>query len=99
LLDGRLSFNLRSCFLFQVAKRLDAIMRGFDVAFAFDASQRNLLSRDPLRVFDVTLLRLVDYDSLKLFLFIEKVGYIKKRIALESDADCMPGKTRMTRPL
>src|SRR6266542_1545260 len=72
---------------FYVAKRLDAIMSSFDVAFAFDARQGNLLRRHALGFFHVTLLRFVNNDSLKLFLLIEEVGYVKKRIALKPDVN------------
>ena len=82
-------FNLsrRRILGLHLAERLDAFMGGFDVAFAFYASQRNLLGRHALGLFNVTLLRLVNYDSLKLFFLIEKVGHIKKRVALESDVN------------
>src|SRR6266545_3695784 len=72
---------------FYFAKRLDAIMSSFDVAFSFDAGQDNLLRRHALCFFHVTLLRFVNNDSLKLFLLIEEVGYVKKRIAFESDVN------------
>src|SRR6266498_1937465 len=62
-------------------------MGGLDMAFAFDASQCNLFGGHALGLFDVTLLRLVNYYSLKLFFLIEEVGYIKKSVALESDVN------------
>ena len=34
-----------------------------------------------------TLLALLDHDALEFLFFIEEVGYVKKRIALESDVD------------
>jgi hypothetical protein len=60
-------------FLFEIPKRLHPLMGGFDVTFAFDARQRDLLRGQALGLSHVALLRLIDYDSLKLFFLIEKV--------------------------
>jgi hypothetical protein len=52
----------------------------------FDAIDGDFLGSSVFRVRSA-LLRLVDYDSFKLFFFVEEVGNVKERIAFESDID------------
>ena len=62
-------------------------MSRFDVILSFDSGLRDLFGGGAFSTSSVTLLRLIDDDPLKLFLFVEEIRDIKEGVAFESDID------------
>ena len=65
------------------AKWLGSRLRSFDVLLAFDTCESDLLCGSASGV-NLTLLRFVEYYSLKLFLLVEEVRDVEECIAFES---------------
>jgi hypothetical protein len=85
---GRMLFcggqHLLDNFYFCFTKWLCPLVRGFDVVFAFHSAEGNLFSCGTVGI-GLAFFRFVDNDTLKLFLFVEKVRDVKERVSFQTD--------------